>query len=127
VLRLIQATLNQVSQAPPDQRVLPTLRACGLAETDLPVLENGELVELWHTAEGGAELDQYTVSAIKPAGRAILTRAEVDSPRAVPVTLQAPPVPLSRRIAQVLATKLWDTAKIALGAVLGWLLKSWLE
>ena len=115
VLRQIQSALSRTEH--------PTLRACGLTEAEAQVVASEGLVRLFSVAVDGPLLDRYRVETIDEAGHGVLSQSDVtDSLR---VTVEPPRRSVWSRIASALGTKLWDVVKVALGAVVGWLLKTY--
>lgn len=91
----------------------PTLRECGLKQQEAVLLSKEGLVEFYFTSDEGEDLDRYRVEKLTPTA----TRMLIEDEHA--------PESVWSRIAHVTSIKLWDLAKVAFGAVIGWLLKSY--
>ena len=81
------------------------------------------LVRVFFVADEGPLLDRYRVDAIGEAGHSILSQTDaIDTLR---VTVETPRRSVWSRIGSAVGTKLWDVIKVVLGAVIGWLLKTY--
>lgn len=114
-LRQIQSALCRADN--------PTLRACGLDEVDAQAVCNEGLIEVRIVADDGSLLDRYRVQEISELGHGILSRS--DASDALRVTLEPKHRSAWARLGSAFGSKLWDVVKVAIGALIGWLLKTY--